>query len=46
MISDDYKDFNLNKNDICRISSELFKVDQLQFGNKFLGNKNNILMTL
>ena len=37
MISDDYKDFNLNKNDICRISSELFKVLPILVWEKILG---------
>ena len=37
MISDDYKEFNLNKNDICRISSELFKVVPTQVLEKILG---------
>ena len=34
MISNDYKDFNLNKNDICRKSSELFKVVLAQIWKK------------
>ena len=38
MISDDYKDFNLNKNDICRISSELFKVVPTPVWKKILGD--------
>ena len=38
MISDDYKDFNLNKNDICRISSELFKAVPAPVWEKILGN--------
>ena len=37
MISDDYKEFNLYKNDICRLSSELFKVVSFSVWEKILG---------
>ena len=37
MISDDYKEFNLYKNDICRLSSELFKVISVCVWEKILG---------
>ena len=37
MIADDYKEFNLNKNDICRLSSELFKVVSGLILEKILG---------
>ena len=37
VIADDYKEFNLNKNDICRLSSELFKVVSVSIWEKILG---------
>ena len=38
MISKDYTEYNLNKNDICRLSSELFKVVSVSVWEKILGN--------
>ena len=36
MIAEDYKEYNLNKNNICRLSSELFKVVSVSFLEKIL----------
>ena len=37
LISDDYKEFNLYKNDICRLSSELFRIISFSVLEKILG---------
>ena len=36
IIAEDYKEFDLNKNDICRVSSELFKAVPLSVWNMIL----------
>ena len=41
MISKDYAEYNLNKNDICRLSSELFKVVSVSVWEKILGSQIN-----